>query len=836
MILIRRFPDSYYNIPFTLIFVFLIMLIPCLLFFPANKGIASAGSISGTVRRYSTNTEIANIAVTVEVFNKNFSNWVTVKSTQTESNGTYKIDSLDPGKYKVYTLGMDYIAECYQSGCTGKNCGITILHDPNGSLLTLKSGENLTNINFYLCRGAEIKGHIYNIIENAPVKVVIEGEIKYKQSPTISIIDDEKLNNPLLFAFADQNNNYSIFQIPPGDYKIKIRDSYVKNNTFNTDYRGVTEHRNYCVIYYNNKYLSSTADIITLTIDNPVKHNIDFYLSKGGIVYGNLKDYLDPNKHLDKGIVNGAKVIIKENNLGFTKDYISGDAAKINPNDPNNPKELKGFYYLSGLPPGSYILEVQPIFPTCGVMCERFLIEFYDNAYSESSAKPITVSKGAQIKIDIILDRYPAVSGWVIEGDPDSCYHYDPNKALEGIEVKVTGPYPNLPKSVYTDEEGKYILDAKNFTRVGSYYVKAQEPTQDPNCIPLVDPNCVPDPDYARDPNNYYISDRSDYINLKINTKYEINFCLEKATGIATHTISGYVFLNENTNIPIPNVNIFAFDSGPRTSQGVAETDVNGRFAMEVPEATEYVIFTSSIDNPMYNDLTKEVYNDIAILDPDFFPEGSTIINKITENATFVDVSYGEHVTGINFGLSSYKYSFEKGLNLFGYPGEPVEKYDTSYELCSLFGANLNSFRWKDPDTQQWKVTKPNPSNPANMTGDNFKIQLGQGYLIYMNNNIGNLFYPPFKNNFQGNHYGLFPGKNFASYPVSINSLIKNSHDLISAIGNQSDGTTVHCYDKDSGTWLSSVWLWGEASGQSFSITKGTGYWVDVKVAKNFIP
>ena len=185
--------------------------------------------------------------------------------------------------------------------------------------------------------------------------------------------------------------------------------------------------------------------------------------------------------------------------------------------------------------------------------------------------------------------------------------------------------------------------------------------------------------------------------------------------------------------------------------------------------------------------------------------------------------------------ISAYEYTFGPGLNLFGYPGTSVTKYNDSHKFCAELGLSMDDFRWKDSGIDQWYVTRPNPANPGQPLGDQIEISTGRGYIIYMDYQAGPFFFPPYKVQ-PPSSYQLAAGKNLIAYPSSYSSPIKRSFELLSAIGTKDDVACIKSFNNASGKWSSTVWVWGRPGGANFSIKQGGGYIVDMHTAKSFVP
>jgi hypothetical protein len=250
-------------------------------------------------------------------------------------------------------------------------------------------------------------------------------------------------------------------------------------------------------------------------------------------------------------------------------------------------------------------------------------------------------------------------------------------------------------------------------------------------------------------------------------------------------------------------------------------TNSAGEFSFDNLNCGEYNIATGA----GYEDLIQELYKGVCLLDPNQFEEGDDW-SEIYSSAANIFIYPGENLSGIDIGLSSYKYTFGAGLNLFGYPGLPVEKYDHTNEFCLRLGSAMKNFRGKDPDSGAWYVV-----TTSNLNINPKQIHRGQGYIIYMNNKAGPIFFPPFKT-IPPESYHLKPGKNFISYPSSLHSPIKRSSELLAAFGTQEEVASIKSFDNTSGKWSSTVWLWNKPGAADFPIVQGAGYVAEMRVTK----
>ncbi|MBN2372215.1 hypothetical protein JXL19_00300 [bacterium] len=763
--------------------VFLAIITFAIIGFPSIVN-AADGGISGRVFKYSsTTTGISGIQV--EAYDINH---VKKGTATTNSTGNYTISPLAPGNYFVKALGsVDYVGEYYE--CSSKDCGYYFVPEGTTPNVTVSSGVTKTGINFYLTPWGRIQGNVDGIQSGYDYNVIIEGFIKYKDNTTISLSD-----------FPDIDNNHYTMSLPPGEYTVKVTDNFSQYYPYYHD------------IYYQNEYTRSQAYVFTVRLgyqDNFA--NIDFHLQKGATIKGNvMNDYID-----------GIRVTAIDQISGYSRYVISRVETYLDPN--KKVVRLPDSFDITGLPSGSYILKIDDFFfqdPNYKIYLQEYYHETLDDIYLPSQATQIPISAGQTKTISRTISRLdiaPAVRGWAIKGNPGLCgsNQYSSANALEGIRIEITPDFPWESYVEYTDSAGRYYFPRSKKMPPGSYRIRAI------------------DTSFAYFPSDFQ------YITLAANApaEYNVYFCLQVVQGSGNGTISGKVFLEENPAMPLNNIKVAGVNIIDRQEFdfNYVFTGADGVFHFQDLEPGEYIVFTDDTSGYTAISLQREVYKDITILDGDVFEEGTQLQGEIEEVAEKFFLYPGEGVTGINIGLSSYKYTFGPGLNLFGYPGTSVKKYDYSYEFCAVLGLSMDDFRWKDTGTGQWHVTRSNPSNPGSPLGSNIQISTGMGYLIYMDYKAGPFFFPPYKVQ-PPESYQLAAGRNLIAYPSSYSSPIKRSFELLSAIGMKEDVASIKSFSNTSGKWSSTQWIWGRPGGANFSIKQGEGYIVDMYVSKSFVP
>ncbi|MGA1840616.1 MAG: hypothetical protein ACMUIU_08320 [bacterium] len=776
-------------------FIFLVNLLFLLLpFFLTNlifsvRATAQTGTITGYVYKYSsTTTGIKDVVVTAYDKMNNQKGFAT-----TNSSGKYTITNLATGEdkdyYKVCAVMKNYVRECYQKpgsdGCTKPDCGFywkeEELTDPTQMLVDLYTKTSQSNINFYLMQGGSISGKIYGSNSNYAYRVVLEGNVQYKN------------RKPVTFEFylSKTGNNFfndsDFLIIPPGSYTLRAEDAS-------------SALKYYSTVYYDGQtgtYYPQNAKIYTYLPNQTTKNTANFYIRKGGIIWGQVFERFQD----DYVGINDAKITITEKSYSLSLNVKT--EIEI---DPNTETVYEGAFYFSGLSPGTYILKTDDSY-IFDANYRFYLPEYYNDVYFEDQATPINITE-ASINVSnykgfyaqIILQHCPTVEGWVMDYNPGLCdtAQYNILNALEDITLEMIPSFQGETISVQTGSDGKYLFRKADKLLPGSYIIKAR------------DSSC-----------SYFSYEKT--ISILPSKKYTVNFCLENVpAGSGQMSISGHIFRNEDKKYPLSNVDLAAVNTNTTPYEYYyTSTNSQGKFLFDDLNCGEYNL----VGGGDYEDLIKELYKGVCILDEEQFVEGKKFA-EIESSATKILIYPGENLTDVDIGLSSFKYTFKKGLNLFGYPGLPVEKYDYTNEFCTMLGTKLQNFRGKDPVTNQWYVV-----TTSNLQSNPKKLRTGDGYMIYMNNQTGPIFYPPFKI-MPPKFYQLKSGINIIAYPSSLERPIKKSSDLLYKLGTPEESACVKAFDNTSGKWKATVWLWNKPGAADFPIVQGEGYIAEMRVNK----
>lgn len=164
--------------------------------------------------------------------------------------------------------------------------------------------------------------------------------------------------------------------------------------------------------------------------------------------------------------------------------------------------------------------------------------------------------------------------------------------------------------------------------------------------------------------------------------------------------------------------------------------------------------------------------------------------------------------------------NYGSGLHFFAYPVGTPANYKAYNFLGKYFTANtLLSFQAYDYVSQEWKISFFNEAGYPD--GDNFTLSNGQGYLLYLKEEVNNIFFPGTLPYFSIN---LYQGINLISLPEKENY---NSYQLLQDLTNLgAKVSSIHKIDQETGRNLVTFWLFDQPNGDSFIIHSDEGYFL----------
>ena len=317
---------------------------------PGIDGAMQPGAvISGTVTDAATNARLQNIAVTVYDSSGGY-----LGQTYTASQGTYFLDSLPAGNYKVgFSNGASnfgYLPQYYTAKASLSTA----------DTVTLASAASKTGIDAAMQSGGQVSGTIVDGSTHQPISNVY-----------VAAYD----SNGFFAASASTNSTgkYTLAGLATGSYRIEFQS-----------FSG-----GYATQYYNGRQTLASADPVSVTIGQTTS-GINASLSTGGSITGIVTDATQGNAP-----VSGISVTAYSYS-GNSTTY-AGSATT----------DSTGHYSITGLLTGSYKVQ----FAGGG-----YVTQFYDGQASTQAAGPVGVTYGqATGNINAALQEGGSITGTVTD-------------------------------------------------------------------------------------------------------------------------------------------------------------------------------------------------------------------------------------------------------------------------------------------------------------------------------------------------------------------------------------------------------------------------------------
>ena len=289
-------------------------------------------------------------------------------STMTGPDGSYKIEGLQSGEYKIqaeyFIEGKNYVTEWYDNVYNSNEAKLVSVVEPNTT----------NNINFVLESGGAIKGKV----------VDPSGSLVYANEVEIVAFNDKR--DYIAFSETNENGEFIITGLSNKIYKLRIHYNGMKN---------YVEGNYQLESWYDGETDFNKAIPISVTISDTVK-NITIKLREGGKIKGKVENY------------NGVSI-----------NYECEITAYL-----DNKKQCSygiqvenGNYMIDKLPTGSYKLFAN-YFGHTQFVGEEPISEWYNGASNFDEAQIVEVTApNTTENIDFTLERGGYISGKVFDSN-----------------------------------------------------------------------------------------------------------------------------------------------------------------------------------------------------------------------------------------------------------------------------------------------------------------------------------------------------------------------------------------------------------------------------------
>ena len=500
--------------------------------------LAAGGKITGKVVVDGTGDPVADADVWASGHDNGGGN-----GTRTRSDGTYVIDGLGSGDYRVqvHAPELKLVGEFYDNQTDWDKA----------ARVTVEVGTTTANINFSLAGGGSISGRVTLDNGGGSTSTPVAGA---------DVWADSYFGGGGNGTRTDKDGYYIIDGLSAGKYR-------VFSQAPEKDLAGE--------FYNNTNDWDKAAQVVVST--GTTTQNINFSLGGGGAITGTV------TAASDNSAVSNVDV--------FASSYDGGGGNGTRTDGSGN-------YTIKGLPAGDY--RVQVFTPPDRGLTDQF----YNGTNDWSAATRVSVTQGTTTaSIDFSLGSGGSISGRVMKENGDNAPIPVPGADVWAQSYDDTG----AGNGARTDKNGNYFIGG---LAPGDYRIQAHAPDQG-----LVGEFYDNTTDWSQ----------AAKVNVQASTTTdEINFLLGGGG-----KISGTVTDTDGNPIQDANVNAFGFDGG---GGSFAQTDANGNYTMNVAPGTYRV----------------EVYASHLGYASQFY-DGTTDWNA----ATPVVVTSSGDTSGINFSLGA---------------------------------------------------------------------------------------------------------------------------------------------------------------------------------------
>lgn len=194
----------------------------------------------------------------------------------TDSEGTFEIKRVTPGRYYFVAKRNGYVSQQYQAHSTDQ-----------GALLALDPGQQVTDVLFRLTRGAVVTGRVIDE-EGEPMPGV---EVSALRKPKHVEDDGVRQRHSLIQVSASITNDlgeYRIFGLKPGSYYLRAADSgkaaaasMMMGGNYG-DFDDWNQASEYPPLYYPSAWQLDQAQLLTVRAGE--ESNVDFALRRAKVV------------------------------------------------------------------------------------------------------------------------------------------------------------------------------------------------------------------------------------------------------------------------------------------------------------------------------------------------------------------------------------------------------------------------------------------------------------------------------------------------------------------------------------------------------------------------
>jgi hypothetical protein len=256
-------------------------------------------------------------------------------ASTTDSDGHFLLKDVPPGRYRFVATRPGFVNQPYQA--RGSD---------DGALLSLRSGEKVSDVLFRMIASGVITGRVINDEGEG----VVHAQVMALRAPSEDEIEDQGAMNPQQPAVrpelwpvasvqTDDRGQYRIFGLKPGDYYIRAENSFDPDNNIRVNesfWVQQLEGSEYAPAYYPGVTQSIQAQVVSVKAGDEMQADVLLQRTKTAEIAGHVIGRNGPTK--------GAWVGLMQR------------GADISGSDRQDTTDETGAFRFKGVPPGSYVI------------------------------------------------------------------------------------------------------------------------------------------------------------------------------------------------------------------------------------------------------------------------------------------------------------------------------------------------------------------------------------------------------------------------------------------------------------------------------------------------
>ena len=254
-----------------------------------------------------------------------------IYATTSDTDGHFLLKDVVPGRYQFFATRAGFVNQQYQAK-----------GNDDGAVLSLKPGEKVSDVLFRMTVSGVVTGHVTNEDGEAMIRVqvvALRGPSEEEIEDEASFTSRKRELRAVSSAQTDDRGQYCIFGLKPGEYYIKVTDSFEPDRNIAVDEGYWVQQflgSEYAPVYFPDVTQANQAQVVSVKAGNEVQADVFMQRIKTVEIAGHVIGGDGPAKN--------TWVLLTQPGM---------DDSGI---DRQDTTDEKGTFRLKGVPPGSYVI------------------------------------------------------------------------------------------------------------------------------------------------------------------------------------------------------------------------------------------------------------------------------------------------------------------------------------------------------------------------------------------------------------------------------------------------------------------------------------------------